>query len=288
MRDEWKDELDLVWFVGQHQSLFFNLVTSKSDNRIFSTEWLERISILIPDYKSVQVRARDRRSALISLIANVRALRGEMRELLLQRIDESKFPPIYTGVVSDVLDALGGNSGLTDQFIYQYQPTTSREGVDVLSGATTRGNKLGTVSRNASLKGKKLKIVSRESILLSRKGYAGVMTYLGHREIAINDDAYLLVPKKSWEEHLNLRWFSYQYALPMRACVSSQSDNSTFNKEWLDKLPVLIPEKVIQDRLAIKVTALQDMLDRLNSLEARLSSLLRIPIREQGLTFRAD
>jgi len=281
VRDQWKGELDLEWFAGQHQTLFFNLVTSKSDNRIFSTEWLDRISIPIPDYKSVQLPTRLRKGTLVGVIANVRALSDEVRQLLLERIDETKFPAIYAGVASDVLHALGGNSGLTDQLIYENQPTASTEGVEVLSGATMPGNRLGTVCRNALPKGKKLKIVSRDSILLSRKGYyAGVMTYIGNREIAINDDAYLLVPKKSWEDHLNLRWFSYQYALPIRACVTSQGDNSTFNKEWLHKLHVLIPERAIQDRLASKVAALHGMLNRLDSLEAGLSSLLRVPIKD--------
>jgi len=279
VKDEWKGELDLEWFAGQHQSLFFSLVTSRSDNRVFSTEWFERIAISVPDYHSVQLQVRKRRRALAKLTATVRALRREALQLLSQPIDESECPVSHAGVVSDVLDVLGGNSGLTDQFIYENQPMSPADSIEVLSGATLPGNDLGPASRYARPKGKKLKIVDRESILLSRKGfYAGVMRYIGHREVAINDDAYLLVPKKGWEKRLNLRWFSHQYSLPLRACVTSQTDNATFNQQWLHKLPVRIPEKEAQDREAAKLAALENLDRRLERLEVELRRLLSVPI----------
>ena len=51
LKAEWEDKIDLRWFVYQYQELFYNLVTSKSDNATFNKEYAEKQKIKIPDIK---------------------------------------------------------------------------------------------------------------------------------------------------------------------------------------------------------------------------------------------
>lgn len=48
LREEWKNKVNLRWFVLQYQELLKNLVTSKSDNATFSKEYADKQKITVP------------------------------------------------------------------------------------------------------------------------------------------------------------------------------------------------------------------------------------------------
>ncbi|MFH0914516.1 MAG: restriction endonuclease subunit S, partial [Chloroflexota bacterium] len=276
--EAWQGKLDPEWFAAQYQCLFFELVTSKSDNRIFSTEWLDRIRIEVPDFETVQLPQREKKRALSGLCSKINQVRNKATEILSHHLNEEDFVPIFSGNIVDIFDVHGGNSGLTEELIYHNQPLTPQDSVVVLSGATQAGNKMGEIARNTVLSsGKKLKTMNKESILLTRNGfYAGTMTYVNGIEFATNDHAYVLTPKPSWAKRINLQWFTHQYAGTVRGCVSSRSDNATFNKEWLAKLPVRVPDRLVQDALAQKFSALQTITENLEDVEKEITRLLEL------------
>lgn len=49
LKEDWEGKINFIWFINQYQELFFNLVTSKSDNGTFSKEYVERQFVRIPD-----------------------------------------------------------------------------------------------------------------------------------------------------------------------------------------------------------------------------------------------
>lgn len=49
LKEEWVGKINLIWFINQYQELFFNLVTSKSDNGTFNKSYAERQFVKIPD-----------------------------------------------------------------------------------------------------------------------------------------------------------------------------------------------------------------------------------------------
>jgi hypothetical protein len=50
-KQEWKKRVHLQWFAHQYQTTFFAVATSKSDNKVFSTEWFNRLRFVVPPYK---------------------------------------------------------------------------------------------------------------------------------------------------------------------------------------------------------------------------------------------
>ncbi|MDP2797394.1 MAG: N-6 DNA methylase [Methanoregula sp.] len=161
-------------------------------------------------------------------------------------------PTSKTEKFSDIFTVTGGNSGLTEEFIYNNQPTNEEESIKILSSATLQTNLMGSISQNAKPNNKFLKIFNGECIVIARNGYAGKMTYLNNGKFTTNDHAYVLTPKNSWKNKINLRWFVYQYQELFYNLVTSKSDNATFNKEYIEKQEIAIPgKKTIQDPIAL-------------------------------------
>lgn len=49
LKEEWKNKVNLRWFTKAYQELFFNIVTSKSDNATFNKSYAEKQIVHIPD-----------------------------------------------------------------------------------------------------------------------------------------------------------------------------------------------------------------------------------------------
>lgn len=170
-------------------------------------------------------------------------------------------------LLGNIINFGGGNSGLTEEFVYNNQPNSLEERVPILSSATLDINLMGYISRFANPSNKKLKIYKGPCVLVARNGYAGTMTYIPKGEFTINDHAYVLTVKKKWCDRVNLRWFAYQYQGLFYNLVTSKSDNATFNKEYAEQQTIALPSRSFQDKIAEKIKELDDMLNLLEKLK---------------------
>ncbi|MDW7726668.1 MAG: restriction endonuclease subunit S [Candidatus Methanoperedens sp.] len=179
-----------------------------------------------------------------------------------------------TTVLDKCFNFNGGNSGLTEDFSYNNQPSTEDEKIPILSSATSKLNEMGYISKNAKPKNKKLKIFNKECVLIARNGYAGTMTYLNNYEFTINDHAYVLTPKKEWKNKINLRWFVYQYQELFYNMVTSKSDNATFNKTYAEKQKIILPDKEFQDGIVEKLFKIDCLIEELDKANKQIEKLL--------------
>lgn len=74
IKKQWKDKINFRWFAYQYQELFYNLVTSKSDNATFNKEYAERQKIKIPDI----------------LVQNEIAEKLEKIDILVSKLEQAK------------------------------------------------------------------------------------------------------------------------------------------------------------------------------------------------------
>jgi len=132
-------------------------------------------------------------------------MKNELSSLLNSK---QSFKMEYKDKLKNMLKIFGGNSGLTEEFVYYNQPTNDRESIMILSGATAQNNFLGYVNKNAKPKNANLKLFKTPFIQVVRKGLAGSMTYYAKGEFAANDDLYILTVKKECKDKINLRWFA--------------------------------------------------------------------------------
>ena len=267
----WENKIDLEWFAYQYQKRFYQYVTSKSDNGVFSTEWFDKIDFIIPDY-DVQLKLKDKKNNLNLLSKFIRKSQNNLRQLTTNR--KTELVEDKNCKIKEIFNFKGGNSGLTEDFSYNNQPSSEDEKIPILSSATLNSNLMGYLSKSAKPNNKKLKIFNGECVLIARNGYAGTMTYLDNYEFTINDHAYVLIPKKEWKNKINLRWFIFQYQELFYNIVTSKSDNATFNKTYAEKQKVIIPDKDFQDKIAEKLLKIDHLIEELERINEQIEKLL--------------
>jgi len=134
------------------------------------------------------------------------------------------------------------------------------------------------ISRNAKPNGKKLKTFRGPAIHVARNGYAGLMAYIPSGEFTANDHAYVLTPKKDWKDKINLNWFIHEFQDLFFNLVTSKSDNATFNKQYVSRQTVKIPDIKFQNMFAKKIEPIQCLIAKLNEIEKQIDENLEYEI----------
>jgi len=275
VKDTWKSRLDIEWFGQQYQSSLHQYITSKSDNKVFSTEWFDRVQFKIPS-PPVQSKQKNKKKSLVQLKNKVESTVNSLKLILEKTALDLTYKSYDTIPLADVFTFKGGNSDLTEDFVYCNQPTNKEESVQILSSATLEVNKMGFISKKAKPNGKKLKIFKGSAIHVTRNGYAGSMTYISSGEFTTNDHVYVLTPKKDWKDKVNMRWFIHEYQDLFFNLVTSKSDNATFNKEYARRKLVKIPDDIeFQNRFAKKIQAIESILENQKKIVRKIDEQLK-------------
>lgn len=276
VRKEWEEKIDPRWFAQQFQQHLFQVVTSKSDNRILTTEWFERLVFQIIPYP-IQLRQKNKKNNLIEMKKMLNIIREEITCLYKQHC-KTKSLNIASYPISEVLNIKGGNSGLIEEFIYHNLPKTEEDKIEILTSATLERTAMGFISKNAKPNNKKLKIFEGPAMLVARNGYAGTMRYISRGRFTTNDHAYVLAPKKAWIDKINLEWFINEYQKLFWKIVTSKSDNATFSKEYAERQIIQIPHINDQNKIMQKMTPLRVLIQKLNVIENKINELLEYTI----------
>ena len=85
IKKEWKNKINPRWFIYQYQELFYNLVTSKSDNATFNKEYIKRQKIKLP-LISVQNEIANKLEKIDLLIYNLKIKKSKLEDLLSNEI----------------------------------------------------------------------------------------------------------------------------------------------------------------------------------------------------------
>lgn len=165
--------------------------------------------------------------------------------------------------ISRCIDYLSGNSGLTEEFIYQTLQNNKMR-FKVLSSAAENNSALGEVCF-CEINGKPLKTFeNKEGLLVNRKGKAGLTRYLSPGRYTLNDDAYILFVRDKVEYTIDLKWLSYQYKKDF-LLFSSSSDNGTWNMTGFFKYTTIDIPSIEEQRLFVK--AIENVQNKINAID---------------------
>ena len=271
-KDEYKDKINLEWFSYKYQNLFYrHRIGDISGQRSLNKKLLENVKVVIPDDK-IQKEQLEVYKKIKSMIDKINELIKHCNDLLKCKGFITDY--LYKDTISNIFHIYNGNNNLTEEFIYNNEPTNKTEQIKILSSATLETNMMGYISRNAEYEGKKIKIFKAPCLLVARNGYAGKITYIDNEEFTTNDHAYVLVPKKKWMKLINLRWFAFQYQELFYNLTTSKSDNATFNKSYAQKQEIEIPKIEIQNNTAKCLNKIDNLLLKLKSERKRLINLI--------------
>ena len=276
-KEEYKEFINLEWFIFHFQNLFYKLrIGDPKGQKSLNKLLLERAEIEIPELE-VQEKQLKKYTKLHKIKNSI--------EEIISNLSKSarRFHKYYLGCneekeLDKIFHINGGNSGLTEDFVYYNLPSNEEETIEIFTGATLEENKMGIISRFAKPNSTKLKVFQSPAILVVRKGLGGKMFYIGKNEFTTNDDAYVLMPKKDWEDKINLKWFIHEYQVLFFNLVTSKSDNATFSKKYAERQIIQIPHIDEQNRIIQKLTPLKVAIQNLQKVENKIDELLEYSI----------
>ena len=275
-KKQYLDQINMEWFSYKFQNLFYKLrIGDLHGQRSLNQKLIKNVIINIPSIE-IQVDQLYQYRKLQKMIKHVTKIQHEISEFLENKLDY--FPIKFTNHLSEIFNICGGNNNLTEEFIYNNQPTTSDEAIPIYSGSTIQSTSLGFIERTAQKKSKGLKISKAPAIIVVRKGLAGTMKYVKTGDFTITDDAYVMTLKTEWKNKINLRWFVLQYQDLFKNLVTSKSDNATFSKEYAEQQTIAIPPINAQNNIAKKIIKLDALKIRLIEIEKNAYDLVKCQI----------
>ena len=273
-KPEYRDSIILEWFQYALVHYFHKVATSKDGVSYLNKEIVADIDIDMP-IKEIQEEEILIYADLSRKLSCLHRIRRNIEEILHKDFLHSYRNFQATNVhVTDLLDCLSGNTGLTEEYIYQNLPTSG--GIEVLSSSTKDITSMGYINENAVLpNGRKLKIYDGDSALLvARNGNAGATRYLTAGRYAMNDHAYILSVKPECKYKMDLRWFAIQYKDQFLQYASS-ADNATWNKTgFFEEVKVDIPSYEEQMQIVELYEKLQEKMDSILEIEKKVEHIL--------------
>lgn len=175
--------------------------------------------------------------------------------------------------VSTCIDCMSGNTGLTEEFIYQTLQSDAQH-YQILSSATDDNTMMGEIPM-CIINNHKLKVFEgKEGLLVTRNGKAGYTKYLEKGKYTINDHAYILFVKNDCPFKIDLQWFSIQYKQDFLS-YASNSDNGTWNMTgFFSYTRIDIPSYDEQLSLVKKYQVLQSRIKAIEKIEEQYNKLI--------------
>jgi len=270
-----KSKIDPEYFSIFYQNQLQDISVSTGSSTL-GLDQLYKIDFETPEY--------DSQITIMKTIKPLLVLKRKLN-LVLDEVNQLKsmfFSQEYTHYqtknipISIILQVEGGNSGLTEEFLYsQLQYKVSRN-YRVLTGSIDfSGSKFIHKCRNPKNPDELIKTVENKPVIhVVRKGKAGSTSYFEKGSYTTNDDAYIIFLKETNFE-INLKWLMYQLK-PEFIEYSSSSDNGTWNKTGFFKnVTIDLPDIKEQNKVAEKYEQLENLEKKLISALTKINELLR-------------
>ena len=169
----------------------------------------------------------------------------------------------------------GGNSGLTEEFIYNNQEFDKKNAIKVYSGATQKNNMMKSINPNVEINGKKIKVFTNEGILIARKGKAGALTYINDAQYTLNDDAYIMQVKDEYKNNISIKYLMFALKKEIDSCITSNNGgNRTFNKTLFEETVVEFPDISIQNKKVEEYEKLLNIKRKTENIIDNITSIL--------------
>lgn len=169
----------------------------------------------------------------------------------------------------------GGNSGLTEEFIYNNQEFDKNNAVSVYSGATQKSNRMKSITTDVQIKGKKIKIFANEGILIARKGKAGALTYINDAKYTLNDDAYIMQVRDEYKNDISIKYLMFALNKEIDSCITSNNGgNRTFNKTLFEETIVEFPDISIQNEKIQEYEKILNIKQKINNIIENITFIL--------------
>lgn len=272
LRKDAIEKIDLEFFSIFLQNFYREMGVSDGSKTLSLTQiYAEEFEL--PDY-SVQKRILASLETIKRKLKSLEMLKEKYYSLLSKETsaDYSNYQKKNI-VISTCIGYMSGNTGLTEDCIYQNLQNPS-EHYQVLSSATEENTMMGEIPL-CVINDRPLKVFEgKEGLLVTRNGKAGYTKYLDKGKYTINDHAYILFVKDDCPYQIDLKWLATQYKQSFLD-YSSSSDNGTWNMTgFFTYTRIDIPSYEEQISLVSKYNSLYQRIEAIERIEKQYRNLL--------------
>ena len=202
------------------------------------TEWLDAKGVLVKERKGGNIPIKTILSdKYMTLLPEYYLRSWQYSEAAQYKQYQAQGVP-----VSEVFEITGGNSGLTEEYLYSLLFHAGDRRYRLLTGSIDAENTdlipLLPHPKNAD---KTITVVSGEGIHIVRKGKAGHINYLPHGDYTMTDDAYILTKKPDVKYKISLQWVAKTQAEMFREYASSSANGTWHKSGFLEYATIDIP-----------------------------------------------
>ena len=273
LNDSGKEKVNLLFFSLFMQNHYKSMSVSDG-TKTLSLSQIYSDEFSLPE-KSVQDRIMVDIMQLMSKMEQLDLISDKLNKLTKRELSiVYKFFQAKNIKISTVINYISGNSGLTEEFLYNNIELKGKR-YKILSSATQEENMLGEVPY-CKIKGRDLKVFpeNKEGLLVIRKGKAGKTIFLKSGLYTLNDDAYILYVKDTCPYKIHLKWLSIQYREDFLS-YSSSADNGTWNMTgFFNNVSIDIPDYDEQLRIVQLYEKAELMQNKINEINNKLKMLL--------------
>lgn len=256
-KDEWRDQICLEWVAFKLSKLFLSIATSKEGVNYLNKEIIEDMEIDLPK-KEIQIVQYKAISKLL-YFKRIEHIRKKIERIKLSTLiaDYTEYQAKDVSV-KKIFNYMSGNSGLTEEYLYQTTLLDAEKRFKVLTGSIDiEKSQYTSLCPKPKSRSQKIDTFSGEGIHVVRKGKAGIINYLPKGDYTLNDDAYILFLKKNSGYDLSLKWVTIAYS-NLFVEYASSSDNATWNKtSFFDHAKIDIPSKAEQEYIVKKFETIE-------------------------------
>ncbi len=278
MKKDSSIEINLEFFAKFFQNYFRSLSVSDG-SKTLSLDQLYSEDINIPSI-TLQNKIMKEYNILNIKIEQLNEIENRLYNLLNKEISpEYGQYQTKNEKISNLIDSMGGNQGLTEEFIYQNLQNKNEQYM-VLSSAIDDKTMMGLIPM-CRLNGNNIKVFKdKEGLLVTRNGKAGQTKFLPKGNYTINDHGYILYKKNNCKYDINLQWLAIQYKKEFLS-YTSNSDNGTWNKTgFFNSVKIDLPIIKEQENLVDIYNKLLKYLDNIKKIKQQFDIVISREIIE--------
>lgn len=275
VKEEMKEVMDLKFFALFFEKKLINLSVSDG-SKTLSLKQIYSLDFEIPD-KKIQDEfvyltrpLFEKREQITRLINRINSIKDK---IISYEYHEYQATDVNSSVV---FDYMGGNSGLTEDYLYSQISRSNNRKYKVLTGSINIMDvQLIHQCLNPNNPSKQIKVFFGEGIHVVRKGKAGCVSYLPNGHYTLNDDAYILYLKDDCKYKVSLKWIIAQYRKTFLE-YSSSSDNSTWNMTGFFKnITIDIPSHDEQMEIVKEYDKLEKLENIMKQMDIKIENIFQ-------------
>lgn len=234
LRDQFKEELNLKWFIYAYQDIVKNYVTQQgSQGMLYNSEMAEiEIGYPFPDREHIQ-------DAIVKQCEKIKSVKESLNNKIVQLNNllmyELKIMDFVEFAVEQIAILNKGSNKISEEMIYR---NYDKEGVPVYSSATEDAGLMGRVSNECYSAFDKKGL--ENELTWTTNGYAGKVFYRQEKYL-YSEKCGRIIIRKEYKDKINPKYLMYVLNQRTYKYKTSESNNGKLDIIHMSNIKVPIP-----------------------------------------------